>query len=881
MPIVLALVGALLGMALASDASTALGAALGGACGYLLERIMRLTRRVEALEGAERTTRVQTSAQATAGPAPQAVAATTTAREPAAPRPVPIATPRPLTPARIGPVEQTGDRLEAAWRFVRHWLTTGNVPVKVGVIVSFFGVGFLLKYAVDHRLFAFPIELRLLSISGIALALLAVGWRLRLRARVYALSLQGGGLGILYLTTFAAFRLYELVPAGFAFGLLIALTIGVGALAVLQNARGLAALGAIGGFLAPILVSTGAGDHVVLFSYYLVLNALILGVAWYRPWRELNLIGFLFTFVIGGIWAAESYEPAKYASTQPFVVLFFLFYQGVAILFAQRTALAMRGVVDGTLVFATPVLVFAMQALMLRDTEFGLAYSALIAAAFYAITATLLNRGRSPILRLLIEAYLALAVAFATLAIPLALDARWTAVGWALEGAALVWIGRRQDRALARGAGAALIVASALAFMDHGWRELEGPPVLNGNLLGGLLISFAALFSARQLERATGRWQSVETIGARLLVLLGVAWWLGSGGLEIEERLASGMERPALIAFIALSASLMTLVARRLDWRDGRLATFISLPLLLLLVVSYPLTGGHPGGDWGWLGWLLAIAAQFWMLRQHSSRLPALTEVAHAAALTLAALVLVLEVHWQVGRVAPGHVWSGSVASWVPGLMLLAVFHFKGRQIWPVTEFAQVYTRWGCLALITIQGSLVAWLNLRSSGDPTPLPYLPVLNPVDLSTAVALLIVWFWLRERGQPGQRALALVGGIAFLASTIAVLRAVHHLGDVPWRADTMLHSVLVQAALSVYWGLLAFGAMVLGARRALRWLWMLGAALMGVVVAKLFLVELGNTGTVARIVSFIAIGGLLLVVGYLAPAPPRHQGTADAKV
>jgi uncharacterized membrane protein len=51
-----------------------------------------------------------------------------------------------------------------------------------------------------------------------------------------------------------------------------------------------------------------------------------------------------------------------------------------------------------------------------------------------------------------------------------------------------------------------------------------------------------------------------------------------------------------------------------------------------------------------------------------------------------------------------------------------------------------------------------------------------------------------------------------------------------------------------------------------------WIVGGALMLVVVAKLFLVDLSNVGTVARIVTFLTIGGLLLVTGYLAPLPPR---------
>jgi len=55
-----------------------------------------------------------------------------------------------------------------------------------------------------------------------------------------------------------------------------------------------------------------------------------------------------------------------------------------------------------------------------------------------------------------------------------------------------------------------------------------------------------------------------------------------------------------------------------------------------------------------------------------------------------------------------------------------------------------------------------------------------------------------------------------------------------------------------------------------------------LIGVVVAKLFFVELSNRGGLARIVSFIGVGVLLLVVGYFAPLPPKRidAGSGEAK-
>ena len=80
-------------------------------------------------------------------------------------------------------------------------------------------------------------------------------------------------------------------------------------------------------------------------------------------------------------------------------------------------------------------------------------------------------------------------------------------------------------------------------------------------------------------------------------------------------------------------------------------------------------------------------------------------------------------------------------------------------------------------------------------------------------------------------------------------------------------------VQAALSIFWTLLALGAML---ARQSQWpasgvVWC--CALMAVVVAKLFLVDLARVGTVERIVSFLVVGGLMLVIGYFSPLPPKR--------
>lgn len=116
-----------------------------------------------------------------------------------------------------------------------------------------------------------------------------MGWQLRGRKPLYGLTLQGGGIGILYLTVFAAAKLYQLLPFTLAFGVLLCL-------------------------VAPALLSTGSGSHVALFSYFLLLNIGIFGIAWFKSWRLLNLLGFVFTYVIGSMWGYNYYQPSYFVS---------------------------------------------------------------------------------------------------------------------------------------------------------------------------------------------------------------------------------------------------------------------------------------------------------------------------------------------------------------------------------------------------------------------------------------------------------------------------------------------------------------------------------------------------------------------------------------
>lgn len=772
--------------------------------------------------------------------------------------------------------------LDDLYARARGWLFGGNTLVRLGMLVLFFGFAFLAKFAADHALL--PVELRLTAVAAGGLALLATGWRLRRGRRSYALILQGGGIAVLYLTVFTALRLFQLLPTGLAFALMVSFVVATALLALLQDAMGLAIAATAGGFAAPILASTGGGSHVALFSYYALLDAGVLFLAWHRAWRPLNLAAFLFTFVIGLAWGARYYQPEFLATTTPFVALFWAMFVAAAVFYARHQTPQLKHYVDGSLVFGVPVCGFGMLAGLLHGTPFALAYAALIAAAVYVLLAKAL--WRRPAFGLLGESVLALGVAFLTMAIPLALDGRWTAAAWALEGAALVWVGSRQQRRLATASGLLLQLAAGLSFLGaaglhHG---AEALPFLNGAWLGCVLIALAGLLSGAHCARPRAFWPPLAYAQGAMLAW-GLLWWLGGSLSELDFWLADALPAASLALF-ALSAVAARIASERSGWSALALAGLLPLAGMLLNVLQNVGLHQPPLAAWGWAAWPLACAAHLWTLsRIDEAEKPSARwqHVWHAAGAWLLTAVLSWELSDRVADWTPiGSAWSKAAAAFLPILLLFLSPRIARATRWPLAAWQNAYQR-DALAPVAVWLALWCLLaNPLSDGSAAPLPYLPLLNPLDLGIVGGLLALLSWRRGLGEAFARLrgadhmLPALGGIAFLAANGALLRALHHALDLPYRLPALLQSDTVQAALALFWSLLALATMLLASRRRWRPVWMAGAALLGLTVLKLFLVDMAHSDTVARIVAFLGAGALLLVVGYFSPLPPRQGET-----
>lgn len=767
-----------------------------------------------------------------------------------------------------------------AW--LRSYFTGGNLIVRVGVLVLFFGVAFLLKYAAEHS--HLPVEARLIGAAVAALVLLGLGWRLRDRRTGYALALQGGGVGVLYLTVFAALRLYALLPAAGAFALLVAIGALSAVLAVRQNSMAFAMLGVAGGFLAPVLTATEHGNHGVLFSYYTLLDLGVVGIAWFRAWRPLNLLAFVFTFGISAIWGASHYQPELLGTTEPFLLVFFLLFVAISVLFAFRRAPDLLHYVDGTLVFGTPVVVMGVQSGLVRHIEYALAYSALGFGAYYVLLAWLLMRRRQQQLRLLVEAFLALGVAFATLAIPLALQGRWTAACWALEGVAILWAGLRQQRRLAVAAGVALQLVAGIAYLVDEAALSANVAVANSHFVAALIVASGGFLGAALTRRGPAWLQRWHRQISTALFYWALAWWLYAGISEIERFVSVNYRPAAVLAYVAYTAATASLVAQLLEWATARVPPLLMFPAMVAALYGWSAVG-HPAAYGGWWAWPMAIGVAYLALYRNESAASSGARAAlHVVALWTVVGLLIWEGGWQVGQIAAG-AWMAAVRGAIPAVVLLALPVLASRGGWPVAAMARSYLTVGAAGLALYLTVWAVATNVTSDGDAAPLLYIPVLSPLDLAGGLALLAMIAWLFRLPSFGfesrllrQRQLlyVIVAATAFGWLNTMLLRSVHHWAQVPYAWNAMIESTLTQASLSLFWTILALAAMLWSARRGHRLPWFCGAILMGVVIAKLLLVDLSHIGTVPRIVSFLGVGTLMLVVGYFSPLPPSTRET-----
>ncbi len=198
------------------------------------------------------------------------------------------------------------------------------------------GVSYFLKFAFDNNWIGPAGRVAIGLLAGIAI----VVWSENFRRRGYVIfsySLKAVGIGVLYLSLYAAFQVYSLVTGGVAFSMMFAVTAATAVMAWTQDAEILAAFALVGGFATPLLLSTGQNREVALFTYVVLLDAGALALVILKPWRRLLLLSYAGTLLLYVGWYASFYDVTQVRMTVGFATLFFAIF-AVAPLLARPAA---------------------------------------------------------------------------------------------------------------------------------------------------------------------------------------------------------------------------------------------------------------------------------------------------------------------------------------------------------------------------------------------------------------------------------------------------------------------------------------------------------------------------------------------------------------
>jgi uncharacterized membrane protein len=392
----------------------------------------------------------------------------------------------------------------------------------VAVLLLFFATAFFVKYAFDNDLIGNLGRVALGVLAGAALC--AGGFFLHVRRyRVFSQMATSAGVILLYLTTFASFGYYALMPqehAGVFFVLIVAQTV---ALAWLYDAPAVAIVAVIGGLLTPIMLHTGHDQYRGLFTYLTILNAGAVALVLLRRWVAVGSVGLLGTQLLFWIWYGENWHSEKLPAALLFQGALFVLYLAPSVAAAALRRAASVEDLGRLLVNAT---LFTVAGYVMLDESYHVWVGAFVlgVAVVYAALGLLLS-ARNPA-----DARHLLAVVAATLGLvatvfPAQVNGAWIGLGWAVEGALLWWFGLRIRAVTLRGFGAVLLVMAV-------WRVLfdayatghDGPfiPLLNKYGTPATLVALCVLFCAAVSRLSLPRDFSPDHVGL---------WGAGVGGV--------------------------------------------------------------------------------------------------------------------------------------------------------------------------------------------------------------------------------------------------------------------------------------------------------------------------------------------------------------
>jgi len=418
----------------------------------------------------------------------------------------------PEKPESIRKKPPEGDSV--SWRDGIESLVGGKLLNRIAIVVLLFGMGYFLKYSFDNNWIGETGRIIIGLLVGTAF-LVAGDITMGRRYTYFSQGLSGGGIGTVYLTTYAAANFYDIFSPAAAFGLLAATALAGGVLAVRQNAYAVAVLSTLGGFMTPFLIGSDSNNPVPLLSYITILNLVVLGLAYYKNWRSLNFLAFFGTILVYLIYRDSHYSLKEPAVYQIFLLVYFVIFGSLAFFYNIRHHKPTRAPDVFLMIFNIGFFLGAsLDNLNQQDTWHGLFVVSL--ALVYLTVSTALQKKRMGD-SLLSLTLLGIGLALVTIAIPIQLDGDWRNMAWVAEGIVLIYAGIRAGNQWVHRSGLFVLAMASivqLSSYNYSFHHIQAP-LLNVNsasailAIAGFYLAFYMFYKREGLaDREIIMWQA-------------------------------------------------------------------------------------------------------------------------------------------------------------------------------------------------------------------------------------------------------------------------------------------------------------------------------------------------------------------------------------
>ena len=733
----------------------------------------------------------------------------------------------------------------------------------VGVVAVICAVGFFLRYAFEVNLINEFGRVVLGVIAGIIL--LAIGEATRKRYPNYGHSLTGGGLGVLYVSFYAAFNFYNLMTRPATFFAMILVTAAGILLSLRQNSMALAMFAQIGGFLTPFLIDNSSNPHI-LFLYIALLDLAVFLIAFYKLWQPLSVVSFLGTVFAYLYWYGNYYSTAQFGPAMGYLSLFFVIFLCIPFIqyFIKKSP---ENTWDLSLVTFNPMFYFMMSYAIINPLYPDLmGYFTLALGAFYCALALIVGGGdeRASLFRhfLLTAGFILLAIA-----VPIQFHGKWIIAGWAAEALGFIATGFRLKLSLYRVFGNLLMLAAIFRLLVF---ESSLPAhallLINTRFLSYaicFMVSAAAAYLYHQRKKELGENESQFYY----LLLLEAAFLLVAGtSFEIHDFfsnygkwtvIAWGIEA---LAFILASLKMKVTLYRVV----GHCLYCVAL-IRLFVFENYVPANGMPLFNLRLLAYgvlfAAAAAAACWYRRNKkelgAEERPLFSLLALEGAFA-GLMGLTFEIHDFYG----GY-WYPIL--WTAGGLAAGLLSFRVKSV--------------TLRCVTYATFIAAFFRLLIFDTRIDVPgYVPLLNTRVFAFAAAAIFTRLFLaifragkekmsQDEYQLFQPSLFMMFHFLVLWITSAEIisycdKQMFHSTSAAVSNFENLKNVLLSAAWTVY----GVGLMVAGIIKKTLYERFLAIALFAIVIIKVFLVDTANLNNLYRFYSFIILGCFLLLVGYL---------------